>query len=459
MNRRSRIALFLSVMATSGCTVGPNYRRPSVPIPAQYRDLGPEKTAQQTESFADLPWWQIFQDPVLQQLIRTALQRNYDLLIAAENINAARAQLGVTRANQFPQITGTVDVAGQSSSQGVPSSKTITPVLDASFQLDLFGSLRRATEAKRAALLSTEEAKRTVVISLVSDVATDYYQLLTLDLELQVAKDTVKAQEESVSLTKLRAEMGVTSDVDVLQAQQTLDSANAQIPDLERQIGKTEDTISILLGSYPQAVPRGRTLTEQTLLPEVPPGLPSSLLERRPDIREAEQTLIENNAEIGVAKANFFPQISLTGDLGRSASLANLTNSVSAWSFAGDLTQYIFTAGALKSKLRLAESNYRNALLSYQQTIQKAFGDVSDALIDYQKYHELRTREEQSVSHLQDALRLGLVRYRGGITTYLEVLDDQRSLFSEQLTLAQTRGKEYQALVSIYKSLGGGWKQ
>lgn len=276
---------------------------------------------------------------------------------------------------------------------------------------------------------------------------------------MQVAKDTVKAQEESVSLTKLRADIGVTSDVDVLQAQQTLDSANAQIPDLERQIGKTEDAISILLSNYPQAVPRGRVLTEQTLPPEVPPGLPSALLERRPDIREAEQALIENNAEIGVAKANFFPQISLSGTLGRSAALADLTNSASAWSFAGDLTQYLFTAGALKSKLRLAESNYRNALLSYQQTIQKAFGDVSDALIDYQKYHELRIREERSVSHLQEALRLGLLRYRGGITTYLEVLEDQRSLFSEQLTLSQRRGNEYQALVSLYKALGGGWKQ
>ncbi|HVJ07197.1 MAG TPA: efflux transporter outer membrane subunit [Acidisarcina sp.] len=446
-----------------GCTVGPNYHRRSIPIPPAYRDSQDTPSAPQAQSVADLPWWQIFKDPILQNLIRTALQHNYDLLTAAERINQARAQLGITRSNQFPQIQGTGDFSGgRISSQ--QTSNILTLATDASYQLDLFGGLRRATEASRAQLLASQEAQRVVVLTLVSDIASDYFQLLGLDLQLQIDRDTITVQRNSVRLTQLRVDRGVATKVDVLQAQQVLDTANAQIPDIERQIGQVEDAISILLGNYPDKVPRGQKLTEQYVPPEVPAGLTSALLERRPDIREAEQTLIAANAEIGVAKAAFFPKISLTGSGGGALghfAVSGVGQSANSgiWSYGGSLAQPIFTGGALISNLHLAQSAERQALIGYEQTIQKAFGEVSDALIGYQKIHEQRIRQEASVKTLQEAVRISEMRYRGGITTFLEVLDNQRSLFSAQLTLAQIRTGEYQSLVTLYRVLGGGWKQ
>jgi outer membrane protein, multidrug efflux system len=330
--------------------------------------------------------------------------------------------------------------------------------------VDLFGKLRRATEASRAQLLATEDARQTVILTLVSDVASDYFTLLQLDLQLQITRNTVEAQDASVKLTKLRVDHGVATKLDVLQAQQTLDTANAQIPDLERQIAQEENAISILLGNYPQAVPRGLPLVEQPLPPEVPPGLPSTLVERRPDIREAEQFLVAANAEIGVAKAQFFPQISLTGSgggaFGRSSAFSGLMNSqLGIWSYGAQVSQPIFTGGALRGNLRAAESQHQQALIAYRQAIQHAFGDVSDALIGYQKFHEVRLRQEDTVADLQESVRLSNMRYKGGTTTYLEVLDGQRSLFSAELTLAQARGTEYQSLVQLYRALGGGWNE
>jgi outer membrane protein, multidrug efflux system len=301
------------------------------------------------------------------------------------------------------------------------------------------------------------------MLTLVSDVASDYFTLLQLDLELQITRDTVKTQEDSVKLTSFRLEHGVATKIDVLQAQQVLDTANTQVPDLERQIGQEEDAISILLGNYPASVPRGRPLAEQALPPDVPPGLPSSLLERRPDIREAEQTLVAANAEIGVAKAEFFPQISLTGSgggaFGRSSLFSSLMSSQNGiWSYGVQVSQPIFTGGALRGKLHLAESQHEQALTAYKQAIQQAFGDVSDALIGYQKYHEVRVRQEQSVRDLAESVRLSIMRYQGGTTAYLEVLNGQSSLFAAELTLAQARGNEYQSLVQLYRALGGGWE-
>jgi multidrug efflux system outer membrane protein len=259
-------------------------------------------------SYADLPWWQVFQDPVLQELIRTALKQNYDLQLATERITAARAQLTVTRSDQFPQVTASgLATDGKFFSGGFPArTKYGTYAADAVFQLDLFGQLRRATEAARAQLLSTQYAQKTEILTLVSDAASDYFALLALDLQLQITRDTVKTQQDAVKLTKMRVEHGVATKLDVLQAQQVLDTANAQIPDLERQIGQLEDAISILLGNYPQGVARGRPLVDQPIPPEVPGGLPSSLLVRRPDIFQAEQNLIAANAEIGVARRPSF---------------------------------------------------------------------------------------------------------------------------------------------------------
>jgi len=301
------------------------------------------------------------------------------------------------------------------------------------------------------------------MLTLVSDVASDYFTLLQLDLEVQITRDTVKTQEDSVKLTSLRLGHGVATGLDVLQAQQVLDTANAQIPDLEREIGQEENAISILIGNYPQGVPRGHQLAEQALPPDVPPGLPSSLLERRPDIREAEQMLIAANAEIGVAKAEFFPQISLTGSVGGAFGRSSVFSSImgsqtSIWSYGVQISQPIFAGGALRENLHLAKSQHEQALIAYEQAIQHAFGDVSDALIAYQKFHEVRVRQEQVVGDLEESVHLSTMRYQGGTTTYLEVLDGQRSLFAAQITLAEAQGSEYQSLVQLYRSLGGGWQ-
>ena len=461
----SAVMAMLSSSLLAGCMVGPDYHRPAVQPPTAYRDLSdnPQVPAQ-AASYADLPWWQVFQDPQLQELIRTALKQNYDLQLATERINAARAQVAVTRSSLFPQVAGNGTFSGGKESNFQTNFNFLTLTADAAFQLDLFGKLRRATEASRAQLLATEDARQTVILTLVSDMATDYFALLELDLQLQITHDTVKTQEDSVRLTKYRVEHGVATKLDVLQAQQVLDSANATIPDLERQIAQDENAISILLGNYPQGIPRGRPLVEQPLPPEVPPGLPSTLIERRPDIREAEQNLVASNAEIGVAKAQFFPQISLTGSgggaFGRSSAFSSLMSSqLGIWSYGAQVSQPIFTGGALTGNLRFAKSENQQALIAYRQTIQRAFGDVSDALIGYQKFHQVRVRQEDTVKDLQESVRLSDMRYKGGTTTYLEVLDGQRSLFSAELTLAGSRGTEYQSLVQLYRALGGGWQQ
>jgi outer membrane protein, multidrug efflux system len=295
-------------------------------------------------------------------------------------------------------------------------------------------------------------------------VASDYFSLLQLDLQLQITKETVATQQDSVKLTNFRVEHGVATKLDVLQAQQVLDTANAAIPDLERRVAQEENALNILLGNYPQGVIRGQPLVEQNLPPDVPPGLPSTLLERRPDIRQAEQILIASNAEVGVAKAEFFPQISLTGSgggsFGRSSAFSGLMSSqLGIWSYGVQVSQPIFNGGALRGNLQLAKSQYEQALLAYRQTIQRAFGDASDALIGYEKFHQVRVRQEQSVADLQESVRLSNMRYKGGTTTYLEVLDGQRSLFEAEITLAQARGDEYQSLVQLYRALGGGWQQ
>lgn len=458
------ILVLLTLAALGGCTVGPNYHRPTVQTPTSFRALAPDTHAQTLESsYADLPWWEAFHDPKLQELVRTALRQNYDLQLATERINAARAELTVTRSRLLPQVGGAADFNGGKDASTQSKFNFLALTADAAFQLDLFGKLRRATEASRAELLATEDAKQTVVLTLVSDIATDYYTLLQLDLQLEIARKTVKTQTDSIKLTNLRLDHGVATKLDVMQAQQVLDTANAQIPDLERLIAQEENAISILIGDYPEAVQRGLPLTAQTLPPDVPPGLPSALIERRPDIREAEQILVATNAEIGVAKAEFFPQIALTGSgggaFGRSSAFSSLmATHLGVWSYGAQVSQPIFTGGALRGNLRLAESENKQALIGYRQTIQRAFGDVSDALIGYQKHHEVRLRQQETVSDLEETVRLSKVRYQGGTTTYLEVLDGQRSLYSAELTLAEARGDEYRSLVQLYKALGGGWQ-
>ena len=448
-----------------GCAVGPKYHQPAVQTPTTFRDVAPDSQQQaQAASYADLPWWRVFQDPKLQELIRTALKQNYDLQLATERISAARAQVTITHSSLFPQVAASAAFNGGKDGATRFKYNFLTLVGDAAFQLDLFGRLRRATEASRAELLATEDTRQTVILTLVSDLASDYFTLLQLDLQLQITHQTVDTQTDSVKLTKLRLDRGVATKLDVLQAQQVLDTANAQIPDLERAIAQEENAISILLGDYPHDVARGLPLVEQNLPPEVPPGLPSSIIERRPDIREAEQILIASNAEIGVAKAQFFPQIALTGagggSFGRSSAFSGLMASQAGiWSYGAQVSQPIFTGGALRGNLRLAKSENQQALIGYRQAIQHAFGEVSDALIGYEKLHEVRVRQQETVSDLEETVRISTLRYKGGTAAYLEVLDGQRSLYGAQLTLASARGDEYRSLVQLYKSLGGGWQQ
>jgi outer membrane protein, multidrug efflux system len=443
-----------------------------VQTPATFR--GPVESAESeahNESFADLPWWQVFHDAELQALIRTALKQNYDLQLAIERVTAARDQVGIARSNEFPMVSLNPNFSGGKSDQGIKSN-IFTLAADVVFHVDLFGRYRRATEAARAQLLATQDARETVILTLVSDVASDYFLLRDLDLQLEIAKQTVRTQQDSVRLTELRLSHGVGTRLDVLQSRQVLDTANAQIPDLERQIGQTEDAISILLGDYPHGISRERELGvetangwqwSETLPPELPAGLPSALLERRPDIRTAEQNLVAANANIGVAKAMFFPQISLLGSGGGSWGQSQLFGQTipappGLGSYAANVTQPIFEGGYLRNNLRYANSEERQALISYQQAIQRAFRDVSDALIGYDKSRGVRERQEQTVKDLKESVDVSMMRYRGGTATFLDVLDSQRSLFQAELTLAQARNNEYQTLVQLYKALGGGWK-
>ena len=465
VKRWKLLSVLLGCELLVSCAVGPKYHRPAVQTPNTFRDIAANQQQQaQSASYADLPWWQVFQDPKLQELIRAALKQNYDLQRATESINAARAQVTITRSSLFPQVRAGANFNGGKDGATQFKFNFLNLVGDAAFQVDLFGRLRRATEAARAQLLATEDARQTVILTLVSDLASDYFTLLQLDLQLQITRQTVNTQTDSLKLTKLRLDRGVATKLDVLQAQQVLDTANTQIPDLERAIAQEENAISILVGDYPHDVARGLPLVEQSLPPEVPAGLPSSIIERRPDIREAEQILIASNAEIGVAKAQFFPQIALTGtgggSFGRSSAFSSLMASqVGIWSYGAQVSQPIFTGGGLRGNLRLAKSENQQALIAYRQTIQRAFGEVSDALIGYEKLHEVRMRQQDTVSDLEETVRISTLRYKGGTTTYLEVLDGQRSLYGAQLTLASARGDEYRSLVQLYKALGGGWQQ
>ena len=463
---KKSVALLMVVLLSSGCAVGPNYKRPVVSVPDSYRGLTPEEAAKtQAASIADQKWWDIFQDEQLRSLIRTALQQNYDARIAATRILAAAAELGITRADQFPTVNagaGITDVR-EAKAKFLPAFEGSTGQVNlaVAWELDFWGKYRRATEAARANLLATEWARQEVLATLVASVSSAYFQLRALDLELEISKRTLGSRQESLRLTQTLADRGATSLLDVRQAEQLVFTAAAEVPALEQQIEQEENFISTLLGRNPADVPRGQKLTEQAQPPGVPPGLTSSLLERRPDIREAEQQLIAAKARIGVARAAYFPQISLSGSGGfQSAALTNLfSGPAGTWNFGASLAQPIFTAGKLRSNVRLAEAQQQTALLFYQQTIQGAFRSVSDALIAYRKSREFRVQEELLFQSAQDAAHLSHLRYNGGVTGYLEVLTNETNSFSAELALVQARLNELLVLVQLYEALGGGWQQ
>lgn len=454
------------VLFISGCVVGPNYKRPMVNAPGTYRGLTEVEAAKPASaSLGDQKWWEVFQDQQLQQLIRTALQQNYDVRIAAARVLEAQAQLGITRANQYPSVS----VTGTGASSRNPATGPIPGyeynygrvTANAAWQLDFWGMYRRATEAARAQVLASDWARQEVNATLVANVATAYFQLRELDLELDITKRAVASRNESLQLTQTLEEHGINSILDVRQAEQLVYTASAQIADQERRIEQQENLLSILMGNNPAAVPRGTELTGQVHAPEIPAGLPSALLERRPDIQQAEQKMVAANAQIGVARAAYFPQISLTATPGfQSASLTNLFSGPSGlWTFSGSITQPIFTAGKTRSGVRLAEAQQQEALLIYQQTIQGAFRGVSDALVAYRKDQEFRAQQELLAHSAQDAAQLSGQRYKSGTTSYLEVLTNETNYFSAELGLAQARLNELLALVQIYQALGGGWQQ
>src|SRR5579872_443137 len=463
--------LLLSTIILSGCAVGPNFHRPIVQTPPSFRAPEP-LPAPQAESLADLKWWEVFKDQKLQDLIRTALVQNYDLRDAVARVQEARANLGVTRSNQFPQVSagGGVQFDRLSRDGSLPLPASFVPSQNRnwgeatlnllSFELDIWGRLRRSTEAARATLLSSEENRKAVATTLVSDVATAYFSLRELDYELEISKRTLGTRQESLQLIKNRQGGGVATLLDLRQGEQLVYTASETIPALQQQIEQTENRIALLLGKNPGGVVRGRSLTAQEFPPEVPTGLPSALLERRPDIRAAEQALVAANAQIGVAKAAYFPQISLSGFLGgQSTQLATLfTGPHSAWSFVPQVTQPIFAAGRLKSNVKLAEAERESALIQYEKTIQTAFSEVSNALIAHQRLRESRFQQEALVKALQDRTRLAYVRYRGGVDTQLNALDADRDLFQAELDLSQIRLNELLSVVQLYKALGGGWQ-
>jgi len=453
------------VVLCSGCAVGPNYKKPAVPVPPEYRGVSAEPAGKPAAaSFGDQKWWDAFQDEALRDLIQTALKQNYDVRIAAARILEARAQLGITRADQLPSVAAAASAANERIPQAVgrPSVETGASQLSLSlaWELDFWGKFRRATESARANLLSQEWAQRQVISSLVSDVAGAYFQLRELDLELEISRQTLASRKDSLRLTQILADRGATSMLDVRQAEQLVFTAGASIPDLERRIEQQENFISILLGKNPEAIARGRKLVDQPHALEVPAGLPSSLLERRPDIRQAEQQLIAANARIGVAKADYFPQISLTATGGyQSSALTGLfAGPAGLWTFGGSALQPLFEGGRIKNRVRFARARTEEATLLYQRTVQQAFRDVSDALVGYRKSQEFRVQQEQLTHSAEEATKLSNMRYKGGATSYLEVLDSDTRYFSAQLSLAQAQLRELQSLVQIYRSLGGGWQ-
>ncbi len=466
MKARKTIFAIVSVfMLISGCAVGPNYKKPAVPVPGDYRGLAPGQASKpDVTSFGNEKWWDAFQDEVLRDLIQTALNQNYDVRIAAARIMQARAQLGITRADQLPSVQAAASAANERIPQtvGRPAVETSATQLSLSlaWELDFWGKFRRATESARASLLAQEWAQRQVISSLVSDVATAYFQLRELDLELEISRRTLASRKDSLRLTQILADGGATSMLDVRQAEQLVYGAAANIPNLEAQIEQQENFISILLGKNPEAIPRGRKLVEQPHPLEVPAGLPSSLLERRPDIRQAEQQLIAANAQIGVAKADYFPQIALTAAGGyQSSALTSLfTGPAGLWTIAGSAVQPVFEGGRIRNRVRFARARTEEATLFYQSTVQQAFREVSDALVGYRKSQEFRVQQQQLTHSAEEATKLSKMRYQGGAASYLEVLDSETRYFLAQLTLAQAQLRELQSLVVIYRSLGGGWQ-
>jgi multidrug efflux system outer membrane protein len=458
-----RLVFGVWALLLAGCAVGPNYKRPPINAPETFRG----ETEISTNSFASLPWWQVFHDDALQRLIRTALTNNYDLRIAVTRVEQARAMAAEARAGFFPQLDYAATASrGQNVGGGnIPSpTGTIGNVfaadVSASWEIDLWGRIRRLNEAARAQFLASEEARRDVMISLIAQVAQDYFQLLALDNQLVIARQSTNSFGDSLKIFNQRLRGGVASILETSSAEALMDASAATIPELEQQIALQEDQLSVLLGQNPAAILRENTSLEKQMPPEVPAGLPSALLERRPDIREAEQQLRSANAEVGVAKADFFPQLNLTGLLGEvSPELSTFTSGGDvAWGIAAGLTGPLFHGGQLRAQYAQARAVREQYALQYQETVLNAFQEISDALISREKSASARNEQSRAVEAYKIAVKISMERYRMGNADYYEVLQEQQLLFPAENSLVQFQLNQLLAIVQLYRALGGGWE-
>ncbi len=457
-------AALTAMLALSSCALGPNYKRPPVVAPAVFR--GEEGAAQQA-SIADLPWWEVFNDPALASLIKDALANNYDLLVAVQRIEQARAVAVQVRSEFFPQLGYEGDTGRGKNAIGdrvaSTAGKTVNAfagLLNASWEIDLWGRIRRADEAARAQILANEEARRGVMLSLVSDVAQAYFELLELDLQLEIARRTTESFRDSLDIFRRRLEGGVASRLETARASASLAQTAATVPNLERLIVFKENQINLLLGRNPAPVTRGAALTAQRLPPEVPAGIPSDLLERRPDIRQSEQQIVAANARIGVAIADFFPRLDLTGLFGfASPELSAITAGRNrVWSAAASLAGPLFQGGRLVGQYQQFKSEWEEARIRYEQTALNAFHEVSNALVSRQKLTEVRAQQARAVADLQESVSVSTQRYLAGFSSYFEVLEAQQQLFPAENALAQTQLDQLVVIVQLYRALGGGWK-
>jgi outer membrane protein, multidrug efflux system len=459
---RKIIATALILLAISGCMVGPDYKRPTVDIPKSWRT--PEENAQNT---ADTAWWEQFGDTALDELIKTAIQENKDLKTASYRVEEFEGQVITTRAPLFPQVgagvgyqRNRISANGQEPLSGSVKNPAniFSASINASWEIDLWGRIRRSTEAARADLLGTEEARRGVILTLVTQVAEGYVNLLDLDNQLDIAKRTAKTRGDYYKIFQLRYKAGIVSDLELYQAKSQYEQALAAIPAIEQAISRQENALSLLIGRNPGPIPRGKGINGLNL-PAIPQGLPSELLERRPDILQAEQTLIAANARIGAAKAQYFPTISLTGAFGFSSTqLSSLfTGPARAWNWMGTAIQPIFTVGLISGQVKSAKAVREEALFQYQKAIQNAFRDVDDALVDQMRTKEQLEEQARLVESLRASAKVARLRYDNGYTSYIDVLDAERSLFDAELGYTQTKGALFQALIDLYKAMGGGW--
>jgi len=465
---RSRSARVIAVVVAGallgGCAVGPDYKRPALVEPPTFRGQATAEAA----SFADAPWWEAFQDPALQALIAEALHQNYDVRIAAARVQEARANLRVARADLFPSLDygatagrARLPLGGLNLPDGTDHKTTDVFVADMtmSWELDIWGRVRRSNEAARATLFATEEARRGVWLTLVSDLVRAYFELLALDVQLQIARDSTQAYQNTYNIFLDRFKFGTASQLETSRALGALAGAQATIPQLESAIVAKENQISILLGKEPGPIPRGQPMYAQPIAPAVPAGLPSALLERRPDLRQAEQQLVAANARIGIAKAEFFPKLSLTALFGTaSPELSALTGGgATAWAVAGMLSGPLFNAGRTTGRYRASIAQSEQARLQYEQSVLTALREVSDALTALAKLNDAEAGQDRAVKALQEAVEHATNRYRQGLAGYYEVLEAQQQLYPAQTTLAQIRRSRLTAYVELYKALGGGW--